>query len=223
MIFTKLLLDGSISDPSTSGIPLYLPPLEQLHNAPPEFTTSLQSYPSEPPGSPCSPKSSGPIGTSKEEPSYAGLRHQGMSISVTALSPRITAVIPSVNEREHVEHQGSPWSSDLAEFVGSSTYESSLIHALVERPQPPMQDVALHEDPSWGSETVSADGVDGQSGHPPAPMAKPLPRRKARDKVYFCTSCDKRFDRPSALATHSNSHTGKQRERNLLGWRPRPG
>ena len=218
MVVTKLLLDGSVSESSTSGVPLYLPPLGQRHNALFESTSSSQRYPYDLRGSPCSSESD-PIESSHEEVSYTDLRHQGKLISAVTISLRITAAFPLVFNREHAEHRGSAWSSDLAEFVGSSTYESSLTHALFERPYTPTQDATLHEDPPWDSKVVSADGVDGQPGQPPAPTAKILPRRKAREKVYSCTLCDKRFDRPSALATHSNSHTGKQRERNFFAWR----
>jgi hypothetical protein len=63
-------------------------------------------------------------------------------------------------------------------------------------------------------EEDASNGDTPAVGSTPAATARPSPtssRRNPRDKVYQCKECRKWFDRPSALATHMNAHTGERR------------
>jgi hypothetical protein len=56
------------------------------------------------------------------------------------------------------------------------------------------------------------DGYD--ETEPPSEHDDEVPKSKRtrRDRVYQCKECRKWFDRPSALDTHKNAHSGAQRE-----------
>lgn len=107
-----------------------------------------------------------------------------------------------------------------AEPAYSSATESSLAHALVEPPRGHKRS----RSPSVGSracekEALLIGGAGDRLSQTLPLVAKAAHRRKPRAKIYPCPSCDKWFDRPSALATHSHAHTGEQRARGHYFWR----
>jgi hypothetical protein len=66
----------------------------------------------------------------------------------------------------------------------------------------------LCEDEDASNGDISTVGSTPTAAGRPSPSSS---KRNPRDKVYQCKECRKWFDRPSALATHMNAHTGERR------------
>ena len=78
--------------------------------------------------------------------------------------------------------------------------------ALLPRPSSPSSTISETESPR--SETSSQGDLSADDSVPPVPADK----QSDSGRRHACPHCAKRFNRPSSLAIHVNTHTGDKRE-----------
>ena len=116
---------------------------------------------------------------------------------------------------EPINASGSPRSSHQPNRPSISSYqpqrETPRLHpvgsaSLLPRPESPSSTISENESP--GSEASSQGDLSPDESLPPTTADK----QSDSGRRHACPHCAKRFNRPSSLAIHVNTHTGDKRK-----------
>ena len=120
---------------------------------------------------------------------------------------------PSSSQQQQQQHHHTPTSSTSSEFRVSVPPTAAAIHSPQGQRSVPQPDPAV---PAMISFPVSRPTASKSSNkQSPSDEASDEEPGETAGKKHICPTCLKRFNRPSSLRIHVNTHTGATRKKSF--------